>query len=169
MTSGGEPGLGLLWFGMFHHPAWAVGSYISGHQPGELPKSKSTQPRFATRWVTLYLFPLWLKTTQMILALRWWINMHRTFPKCPNFNWVQTNIHSGAISFPSSSPPNNSRGIGGGQHGHVDGAAGLDPGGIGGGVAPPPGLHPGALVGFTAAGHAPPRAKHLSGLDDRSR
>ena len=29
---------------MFHHPAWAVGSYSSGHQPGELPKSKSTQP-----------------------------------------------------------------------------------------------------------------------------
>jgi len=80
-----------------------------------------------------------------------------------------TSGSSGAISFPSSSPPNNSRGIGGGQHGHVDGAAGLDPGGIGGGVAPPPGLHPGALVGFTAAGHAPPRAKHLSGLDDRSR
>ena len=50
--SGGKPGLG---FGMFHHPAWAVGSYSSGHQPGELPKSKSTQPRFATRWVTLYL------------------------------------------------------------------------------------------------------------------
>ena len=39
---------------MFHHPAWAVGSYSSGHQPGELPKSKSTQPRFATRWATLY-------------------------------------------------------------------------------------------------------------------
>ena len=29
---------------MFHHPAWAVGSYSSGHQPGELPKTKSTQP-----------------------------------------------------------------------------------------------------------------------------
>ena len=39
---------------MFRHPAWAVGSYSSGHQPGELPKSKSNQPRFATRWVTLY-------------------------------------------------------------------------------------------------------------------
>ena len=48
--SGGKPGLG---FGMFHHPAWAVGSYSSGHQPGELPKSKSTQPRFATRCITL--------------------------------------------------------------------------------------------------------------------
>ena len=46
--------LGWVEFGMFHHPAWAVGSYSSGHQPGELPKSKSTQPRFATRWVTLY-------------------------------------------------------------------------------------------------------------------
>ena len=31
----------------------AVGSYSSGHQPWELPKSKSTQPRFATRCVTL--------------------------------------------------------------------------------------------------------------------
>ena len=29
---------------MFHHPAWAEGSYSSGHQPGELTKSKSTQP-----------------------------------------------------------------------------------------------------------------------------
>ena len=51
--SPGEPGLGWLWFGMFHHPAWAVGSYSSGHQARELPKSKSTQPRFARRWVTL--------------------------------------------------------------------------------------------------------------------
>ena len=49
----GKPGLGSLGFGMFHRPAWAVGSYSSGHQLGELPKSKSTQPRFATRWVTL--------------------------------------------------------------------------------------------------------------------
>ena len=40
---------------MFHHPAWAVGSYSKGHQPGQLPKSKSTQPRFARRWATLYL------------------------------------------------------------------------------------------------------------------
>ena len=45
---------GLTWFGKFHHPAWAIGSYSSGHQPGELPKSKSAQPRFATRCVTLY-------------------------------------------------------------------------------------------------------------------
>ena len=29
---------------MFLHPAWAVGSYSSGHQPGELPNSESTQP-----------------------------------------------------------------------------------------------------------------------------
>ena len=39
---------------MFHHPAWAVDSYSSGPQPRELPKSKSTQPRFAKRWATLY-------------------------------------------------------------------------------------------------------------------
>ena len=39
---------------MFHHPAWAVGSYSSGHQPGELTKSKSTQPRSETYCVTLY-------------------------------------------------------------------------------------------------------------------
>ena len=26
--------------GMFHHPDWAVGNHNSGHQPGELPKSK---------------------------------------------------------------------------------------------------------------------------------
>ena len=41
-------GLGLR-FGVFHHPAWAVGSYSSGHQPEEFPKSKSTQPRSETR------------------------------------------------------------------------------------------------------------------------
>ena len=48
-----RPGLGWLWFGMFHQPAWAVGSYRSGHQPEELPKYRSTQPRFARRWSTL--------------------------------------------------------------------------------------------------------------------
>ena len=31
-------------YGECPRPAWAVGSYSSGHQPGELPKSKSTQP-----------------------------------------------------------------------------------------------------------------------------
>ena len=41
---------------MFHQPAWAVSSYSSGHQPGELPKSKSTQPRFASRRNSLYSF-----------------------------------------------------------------------------------------------------------------
>ena len=40
---------------MFHHPAWAVGSYRSDHQPGELPKSESTQPRFATRYDALHI------------------------------------------------------------------------------------------------------------------
>ena len=29
---------------MFHHPAWAVGSYSSGPPVGELPKYKSTKP-----------------------------------------------------------------------------------------------------------------------------
>ena len=29
-------------------------SYSCGHQPGEIPKSKSTQPRFPRRWATLY-------------------------------------------------------------------------------------------------------------------
>ena len=104
-------------------------------------------------------------------GVQWNLALHRIFPKYPNFNRVQSNAHSGAISFPSSSPPNNSRRISGGQQVNIDGAAGLDPVAVGGvgGVAPPPGLHPGALVGFTAAaGHAP-RAKHLSGLDDRAR
>ena len=91
-------------------------------------------------------------------------------------------FHSGGISFPSSSPPNHPRGFGGvgGQHESSiadRAAAGLDP--VGGGGAgpplppnPPPGLqHPtSALAGFTASGGpAPPRAKHLSGLDDRAR
>ena len=52
--SPGKHGLGWFWFGMFHHPAWAVGSYSSGHQPGELPKSQSTQLKFAKGWATLY-------------------------------------------------------------------------------------------------------------------
>ena len=29
---------------MFHHPAWAVDSYSSGHQPGELPKFPKVNP-----------------------------------------------------------------------------------------------------------------------------
>jgi len=95
-----------------------------------------------------------------------------------------TSGSSGGISFPSSSPPNHPRGFGGvgGQHESSiadRAAAGLDP--VGGGGAgppslppnPPPGLqHPAsALAGFTASGGgpAPPRAKHLSGLDDRAR
>merc|ERR1719188_1478275 len=79
-----------------------------------------------------------------------------------------TSGSSGAISFPSSSPPNISRAICSGQQqqGIVDGAtaSGLDP--VGGAglppAAPPPGLHPSALVGFSAAaaGHAP-RAKQM--------
>ena len=86
--------------------------------------------------------------------------------------------HSGGISFPSSSPPNHPRGFGGGQHesSSIDrAAAGLDPVGAGPPPLPPnppPGLqHPAsALAGFTASGGpAPPRAKHLSGLDDRAR
>ena len=35
---------------MFHHPAWAVGSYRSGPLAGELPKSKSTRPRSTRTW-----------------------------------------------------------------------------------------------------------------------
>ena len=50
---------------MFHQPAWAVDSYSSGHQPGELPKSKSTQPRVAWRWAILYKFGtlVWIRFT----------------------------------------------------------------------------------------------------------
>ena len=41
---------------MFHHPAWAVGSYSSGPPAGagELPKSKSTQPSSSRTWDALY-------------------------------------------------------------------------------------------------------------------
>ena len=39
---------------MFHHNAWAVGSYSSGPPAWELSKSKSTQPRSARRCPTLY-------------------------------------------------------------------------------------------------------------------
>ena len=39
---------------MFHHHAWAVGSYSSGPPAWELSKSKSTQPRSAGRCPTLY-------------------------------------------------------------------------------------------------------------------
>ena len=38
------PGLGSLRFAMFHQPAWAVSSYSSGPQPGELPKSSLPNP-----------------------------------------------------------------------------------------------------------------------------
>ena len=50
-------GFSWLRFGMFHHPAWALGKHSSGPQVKELPKSKSTQPRFARRWATLF----WMK------------------------------------------------------------------------------------------------------------
>ena len=36
--SGGEPGFCWLGFGMFHHPAWAVGSYSSGPLAGGTPQ-----------------------------------------------------------------------------------------------------------------------------------
>ena len=48
---------------MFHHPAWAVGSYNSAHQPWEHLKSKSTQPNSETTRITLYMAapcPFWL-------------------------------------------------------------------------------------------------------------
>ena len=32
--------LGCFLFGMFHHPAWAVGSYSSGHPAGGTPQIK---------------------------------------------------------------------------------------------------------------------------------
>ena len=51
-------GFSWLRYGMFHHPAWAVGSYSSGPQPRDLPKSKSIQPRFTRRWATLYISSL---------------------------------------------------------------------------------------------------------------
>ena len=38
-TGGLGPGLGWLRIWMFHHPAWAVGSYtLAANQPGELNK-----------------------------------------------------------------------------------------------------------------------------------
>ena len=48
---------GFCWlgFGMFHHPAWAVGSYSSGPPAGELPKFLSTEPRCTTTCRTLYI------------------------------------------------------------------------------------------------------------------
>ena len=39
---------------MFHHPAWAEVATVAAHQPGELPKSKSTQPRSTRTWDALY-------------------------------------------------------------------------------------------------------------------
>ena len=40
---------------MFHHATWSVATHCMANQPRELPKFNSTQPRFATRWDTLYL------------------------------------------------------------------------------------------------------------------
>ena len=54
VASPGEPWLGCLRFGLFRHPASAEGSYSNSQWQGELPNSKSTQPRFARRWDTLY-------------------------------------------------------------------------------------------------------------------
>ena len=48
---------------MFHHPAWAVDSYISGPPAGGTLQIKSTKPRPETVWVTLYLQPILLVFT----------------------------------------------------------------------------------------------------------
>ena len=40
---------------MFHPPVRQQVAAVTAHQPGELPKSESTQPRCTTTMVTLYL------------------------------------------------------------------------------------------------------------------
>ena len=64
--SPGEPRLGWLWFEMFFHFAHMLSQFCQFPiSPGRIrqrvehPKSKSTQPRFARRWVPLY--NLWIK------------------------------------------------------------------------------------------------------------
>ena len=59
--SPGEPPLGWLWFWLFHPlpgSAWADGKLAElAEQLGKMvehPKSKSTQPKFAKRWTSLY-------------------------------------------------------------------------------------------------------------------
>ena len=43
-ASGRGPWLGWLKFGMFHHTAWAVGSYREAHQPGNSPNLSQPNP-----------------------------------------------------------------------------------------------------------------------------
>ena len=57
---------------MFHHHAWAVGSYSSGPPAWKLSKSKSTQPRSAIRCPILYLR----------LPLQWSYHRFRVVVKC---------------------------------------------------------------------------------------
>ena len=54
--STGKPGLGWLWFGMFHPlPSCpAAQPVLPSRTRLEQPKSKSTQPRFTRRGATLY-------------------------------------------------------------------------------------------------------------------
>ena len=60
-ASARKPGLGWYRFGMFQCPARAVGTYGSSPPARELPKSESTQPRFASRCATLHVSAkLWL-------------------------------------------------------------------------------------------------------------
>ena len=53
-ASGRTVGLGWLRFGMFHHPAWAVGSYSSGPPAGGTPQFRVNPTYCTTRCPTLY-------------------------------------------------------------------------------------------------------------------
>ena len=83
---------------LFHQPTWAVVSYSSGHQPEELPKSMSTQPRFARRWDTLY--------DRAIVPIRHTIGSARLKPIPHNFMVVSLSMPlvntggSGGVSIP---------------------------------------------------------------------
>ena len=71
--SGGEPGLGWLRFGEFPRLVAATVDTYCPSSMVEHPKSKSTKPRFATRWLTLYVdtrASLWSRSAYAILA-RW--------------------------------------------------------------------------------------------------
>ena len=105
-------GFSWLRFGLFHHPAWAVGSYSSGHQPGVLPKSKSTQSRFARRWATLYTADKWALVVcgsveeQCPFPLCSPTSTHRTCPSFPPGGSLPAlRPYPSARSHPSSSFP----------------------------------------------------------------
>ena len=71
-SAGRVPWLGWLRVGMFHHPAWAVGSYKSGPPAGGTPQIyKSTQPRYLTTRVILYVLRLKNHLKSYYTCRRW--------------------------------------------------------------------------------------------------